>query len=139
MTDLSPFTLLRIGMGLNMLMHGLVRMPKLMAFADKMVADFEGTLLPAVVIRPFAFGLPVVEQLIGVLILVGGLLSRKGMVAGGLLMAVLIFGTSLREDWATVGIQVVYLVAFTIGVYLYDVQHPSPLKYDAPPPSPAGP
>ncbi|CAN5732136.1 hypothetical protein BH24BAC1_BH24BAC1_16840 [soil metagenome] len=134
MTNPSAYTLLRIGMGINMLMHGLVRMPKLMAFADKMVADFEGTLLPAAVIRPFAFGLPVVEQLVGVLLLVGGFLSRTGMVAGGLLIAVLIFGTSLREDWATVGIQVVYLVAFTIGVYLYDAQHPSPLKYEAPSP-----
>jgi thiosulfate dehydrogenase [quinone] large subunit len=128
MTNLSPFFVLRIGMGLNLLMHGLVRMPKLVAFADKTAADFQQTLLPAYLVRALAFGLPVVEQLVGLLLLVGGLFSRAGMVAGGLLMAVLMAGTSLREDWATVGIQVVYLIAFTFGVYLYDLRHPVQLK-----------
>ena len=126
MTKISAFLVLRIGMGINMLMHGLVRMPKLVAFVDKMEADYQETLLPAELVRVFAFGLPVVEQLIGVLLLVGSIFARAGMVAGGLLMGLLIFGTALREEWATAGTQVVYLIAFTVGIYLYDLKHPAP-------------
>ncbi len=37
---------LRLGLGINMLMHGLVRIPKLPAFVAKSSAGFADTLLP---------------------------------------------------------------------------------------------
>lgn len=109
---------LRFGMGLNMLLHGLVRLPKLPAFADKVVADFANTLLPAVFVRPFASLLPVLEFGVGMVILMGGRFLTRGLLGGGLLIGVLMFGTALREDWATLGSQVVYLVAFAFALSL---------------------
>ncbi len=35
-------------------MHGLTRLPHLSAFADGMVKEFANTVLPAMVVRPFA-------------------------------------------------------------------------------------
>jgi len=41
-----------------------------------------------------------------------GLLTRWALVAGGLLMAALVFGTALRSDWNTVGIQMIYAIIY---------------------------
>lgn len=111
---------MRLGLGINMAMHGLVRLPKLAAFSDKVVADFANTFLPALVVRPFAFVLPVLELGVGLVILLGGRFLTHGLLGGGLVICLLMFGTSLREDWATLGSQVVYLLAFALALFLTD-------------------
>lgn len=111
---------MRLGLGINMAMHGLVRLPKLNAFADKVAADFATTLLPALVARSFAFTLPVLELGVGLVILLGGRFLTHGLLGGGLIISLLMFGTSLREDWATLGSQVVYLMAFALALFLTD-------------------
>lgn len=111
---------MRVGLGLNMLLHGLVRFPKLTGFADKVVADFANTLLPALVVRPFALVLPVLEFVVGLVILLGGRFLVHGLLGGGLVISLLMFGTALREDWATLGSQVVYLLAFGFALSLTD-------------------
>ncbi|WP_460674585.1 DoxX family protein [Larkinella ripae] len=110
----GPFALLvlRLGLGVDLGMHGLVRLPKLTKFADKMVADFAGTLLPDFFVRGFALSLPFVELAIGVLLLVGGRFLVWGGLLGGITMAALIFGTALREEWNIVSIQLIHVLAF---------------------------
>ncbi len=112
--------LLRLGMGINMLLHGLVRLPKLTRFADKVVADFANTLLPAFLVRPFALLLPLLEFSVGVVILLGGRFLIHGLLGGGIVICLLMFGTALREDWATLGSQVIYLLTFAFALFLTD-------------------
>lgn len=101
------YLLLRFTLGLSILMHSLVRLPHLNAFADGLVKLFAETPLPAVVVRPFALGLVFVEAIVGVLILVGWW-TRWVLLLGGAVMAALVFGTALRSDWSTVAIQMLY-------------------------------
>jgi thiosulfate dehydrogenase (quinone) large subunit len=107
---------MRIGLGINMLMHGLVRLPKLSAFVDKMATGFAGTVLPDILTRAFLYGLPFVELASGILILLGGSLSKWGYFLGGLTIGALLFGTTLKEDWATAGSQLVYIIAFYLAL-----------------------
>ncbi|KAA9356692.1 MauE/DoxX family redox-associated membrane protein [Larkinella humicola] len=104
--------ILRLGLGVDLAMHGLVRIPKLAKFADKMVSDFSATILPEFFVRGFAFTLPFVELAIGVLLFLGGRFLVWGGLLGGLTMTALIFGTGLREEWNTVSIQLIHVLAF---------------------------
>ena len=108
--------IMRIGLGVNMLMHGLVRIPKLTGFVDKMATGFSNTLLPDLLTRAFLYGLPFVELASGILILLGGALSKWGYFVGGLTVGALLFGTTLKEDWATAGSQLVYVIAFYLAL-----------------------
>ena len=65
------YLVLRFTLGLSILMHGLVRLPHLQAFADGLVKMFGDTPLPAMLVRPFGFGLVFVETAVGLLVLLG--------------------------------------------------------------------
>jgi hypothetical protein len=41
-----------------------------------------------------------------------GLFTRWALTLGGLLITALIFGTALRSDWTTVGIQMIYAITY---------------------------
>ncbi len=105
------YVALRVTLGLSILMHGLVRLPHLGAFADGMVKEFAGTLLPAAIVRPFAISLVFVETLIGLLVLLG-LWSRWALLLGAACMASLVFGTALKSDWNTLAIQLLYAAIY---------------------------
>jgi thiosulfate dehydrogenase [quinone] large subunit len=92
-------------------MHGLTRLPHLSAFADGMVKEFANTVLPPVVVRPFAIGLVFVEAIVGLLVLLG-LFTRAALILGCATMAALIFGTALRSDWNTVAVQLLYCAIY---------------------------
>jgi len=101
------YVMLRFTLGLSILMHGIVRLPHLSAFADGMVKQFAETPLPAVVVRPFALTLVFAEAIIG-LLLVLGLWTRWSLLLGAVLISALVFGTALRSDWDTLAIQLLY-------------------------------
>ncbi|MGF7215357.1 thiosulfate dehydrogenase [quinone] large subunit [Spirosoma lacussanchae] len=107
---------IRLGLGINMLMHGLVRIPKLSAFVTKTGAGFASTILPAILTNAFLYTLPFVEFASGVLILLGGQFSRWGYFIGGLTIAALLFGTTLKEDWQSAGTQLIYVIAFYLAL-----------------------
>jgi len=105
------YTILRFTLGVNLLIHGVVRFPALGAFADGLVKLFAETALPAFLVRPFAIGLTIEETATGILLIVG-LWTRWALAIGGLAMASLIFGTALRAEWNTVGIQMLYAAIY---------------------------
>ena len=105
------YLVLRFTLGLSIFMHGLVRLPHLNAFADGMVKLFGDTLLPALLVRPFALVLVFVETIVGLLVLLG-LCTREALVVGSGAMAALIFGTALRSDWNTLAIQLLYAAIY---------------------------
>ncbi|QHW00718.1 DoxX family protein [Spirosoma endbachense] len=107
---------MRIGLGINMLMHGLVRIPKLTTFVAKTGAGFSKTILPEILTNAFLYTLPFLEFASGVLILIGGQFGRWGYVLGGAIIGVLLFGTTLKEDWASAGNQMIYVIAFYLAL-----------------------
>jgi len=72
-----------------------------------MVKQFAYSLLPELLVRPFAAVLPFVEGGIGLLLIIG-LFTRPALAAALLLMTALVFGSSLLEQWDTVGTQMLY-------------------------------
>jgi thiosulfate dehydrogenase [quinone] large subunit len=115
------YAMLRFTFGLSILMHGLVRLPHLTAFADSLVKQFAETILPVVVVRSFAVGLVFVETIVGALVLLG-LWTRFALILGSLVMAALVFGTALRSDWETLAIQLLYVLIYAalIGMREYN-------------------
>jgi thiosulfate dehydrogenase [quinone] large subunit len=115
---LSParqaYVLLRLALGMSLFLHGATRIdagPD--KFALAVVRDFQHTLLPAGLVHAYGLVLPFVEGLIGLLLLLGWL-TQGALVLGGLTIVSLIFGTALRAEWNTIGLQLIYALGFYI-------------------------
>ena len=125
MQKIKPIHLLRFGLGIDMLLHGVVRIPNLDAFVAHSSAGFKTSFLPEVLVTYFLYVLPFIEAIIGLLILVGGKASQLGFVAGGFLMAILLFGTASHQAWDVASQQVIYLVAFALALMFHDREYNS--------------
>jgi thiosulfate dehydrogenase (quinone) large subunit len=106
------YLLLRSTLGLSILMHGLVRLPRLSAFAEGLAKLFARTFLPVAIVHAFGVSLVFVETIVGLLILLG-LWTRWSLLLGALTMAALVFGTALRSDWDTLAIQMLYAFIYS--------------------------
>ena len=107
------FLLLRLTLGLNICMHGVSRLAAGPAtFANSLVPMFQNTLLPAWSVHVFGLMLPWAEAILGFLLLLG-FCTRFALVAGSLLILVLTFGTTLRQDWGTAGVQLIYAAVYS--------------------------
>lgn len=106
------YAILRLTLGINIALHGITRlMNGTGGFAEALGTQFQATLLPRVLVEAFAHTLPWAETIIGLLVL-AGLATRFALIAGGLLMAVLTFGTALRQDFQNAGLQLFYSIAY---------------------------
>jgi thiosulfate dehydrogenase [quinone] large subunit len=106
------YLLLRATIGTNICIHGGSRIlagPS--HFADTLVPAFQHTPLPAGFVRLFAFVLPWVESIVGLLVLVG-IGTRIALVAGSLLILTLTFGATLNQDWESAGLQLIYATVY---------------------------
>lgn len=102
-----PYLLLRLLIGMSFFGHGLVRMPKLDKFSNWMVGEFQNSLLPEALVRPFSYILPFGELITGTLLLIG-LFTRQALVAGVLITLALIFGSSMTEEWNSIPSQLIH-------------------------------
>lgn len=109
----GAYFLLRLSMGVNFLGHGLVRIPKLSAFAEGMTNSFEKSWLPQPWVYIFSTTLPFLEFIIG-LMLILGFKTRIASFAGAGLIIMLLFGSSTVENWEAMGIQMIYALFFYI-------------------------
>jgi len=104
------YFILRLSLGVDMFMHYVVRTwgisQDFVPVTEKM---FVGNLLPMSWVHDFLTVLPYFEGILGVLLLLG-LWSRWALTAEGLLVCVLMFGTSLRSDWTVVSHQMIYIL-----------------------------
>jgi len=107
------FLILRLAIGASMFGHGLVRLPKLDKFSGWMVKSFENAMLPASLVKPFSYALPVAEFLIGLLLIIG-LFTRQSLIAGSIVMIMLILGTTLIENWEALVSQLVHVAIFAL-------------------------
>lgn len=106
------YMLLRFTLGLNIFMHGLSRILAGPAvFAGTLDKMFQQTSLAGWPVHVFGLVLPWFEAGVGLLLLLG-LGTRVALIGGALLMAVLTFGSALRQDWATTAIQLNYAAIY---------------------------
>ena len=104
-------TLLRLGLGTNILMHGVSRLPTLAGFVQHMQQTMAKTWLPAPLVSATGFALPFIEILLGGLLVIGFLL-RPALVAGLVVMIVLTFGVCLAQNWPVASEQLIYMLAY---------------------------
>ncbi|GAB3512048.1 DoxX family protein [Emticicia fontis] len=107
------FVLLRLAVGMSMFGHGLVRIVKLPKFSAWMVGQFEKSMLPEALVIPFSYVLPIIEFGIGVLLLIG-LFTKQALIIGGITMILLIFGSSMIEEWGAIPSQMIHTFFFAV-------------------------
>ncbi len=59
------FLIARVGLGVNLFFHGVVRMPSLGGFVKGMETEFAESLLPMFMVTPMAYVIPITELVIG--------------------------------------------------------------------------
>jgi thiosulfate dehydrogenase [quinone] large subunit len=115
------YAIFRLALGINIFIHGTVRIlgPGAHGFASSTAKTFRSTPLPFWAVYGFLFVLPFLETVLGCLVAIG-LFTRWSLVAGGLLIAILVFGTALQSDWQTVGVQMIYSMSYFALLYHLD-------------------
>lgn len=108
---------LRLPVAMSFLGHGLVRLPKLAAFASGMAEQFASTPLPQGLVLGFGYLLVAAEFLIGVWLISGRWLNYA-LMAGLATMTVLIFGSALIENWNAVSVQLIHCI-YLAGLLIY--------------------
>lgn len=113
------YTILRLSFGANIMLHGVSRLlAGHAAFLAYLTHYFEKTpLIPASFLPIFATVLPPVETGLGLLLLLG-VGTRFSLIAGSLVMAALVAGTNLAQDWNVAGLQLIYCF-----IYYYLLAH----------------
>ena len=115
-TDMA-YTLLRLALGLNIFIHGLGRLgPNYQKFVDWTLGLFQGSPLPEFAVTAFAHSIPVLELVIGGLVLLG-LFTFPALIAGTLVMIALMTGMCVLQKWEIVGIQMNYILLYSILIF----------------------
>jgi thiosulfate dehydrogenase [quinone] large subunit len=117
--DSAPFdrqlayVVFRLTLGINIFVHGAGRIfgPGAEAFATTTAVEFSKTPLPAGMVHAFLIVVPFAELVLGALTTLG-LFTRWALALGGLLITALVFGTAIRSDWNTVGVQMIYAIIY---------------------------
>ena len=108
------YAFLRVALGLNICLHGVVRwFGGLRGFAESLLPMFQKTPLPSWSVFGFGYLLPILEAIVGASLLFG-FQTRRALILGAALMLVLTFGSTLRQDWSTVGIQLTYSLVYCV-------------------------
>jgi thiosulfate dehydrogenase [quinone] large subunit len=115
----TAYAILRLSFGANIMLHGVSRLlVGNAAFLAYLRHYFEHTPgIPAAFLPLFSVVLPPVEATLGFLLLIG-LATRFSLIAGGLVMAALVVGTNLAQDWNVAGLQLIYCF-----IYYYLLAH----------------
>ncbi|GHC47699.1 hypothetical protein GCM10007100_11840 [Roseibacillus persicicus] len=102
----------RLAMGVSLLFHGGVRLPKLQTFASGVAKGYEGTFIGGFPSLTAGYFIVFAEVAVGLGLLIGGQFTRWALVLGIALMGVLMFGTTLVEAWERLPSQIVHLIIF---------------------------
>ena len=117
--ETTSFLLLRLAIAISMFGHGLVRLPKLASFSNWMVGSFENSMLPKIIVTPFSYILPIAEFAIGLFLLVG-IFTKPSLVVGAVVMLILLFGTSMIENWEAIPSQLIHIAFFALLLHFAD-------------------
>jgi thiosulfate dehydrogenase (quinone) large subunit len=113
-SDISlAHALLRLGLGVNILMHGVSRLPDLAGFSRHIEQTMSKTWLPLPLLTATGYGLPFVELVLGMLLTIG-LFTRAALVGGLIVMIALTFGVCLAQNWPVASEQLIYLLVYAV-------------------------
>ncbi|MCU1342630.1 MAG: hypothetical protein JWN92_2053 [Candidatus Acidoferrum typicum] len=103
------YTILRVSFGANIMLHGVSRIVMgHAAFLAYLTHYFEkASYIPVSLLSVFATVQPWVELILGLLLMIG-FATRFSLIAGGLVIMCLVFGTNLAQDWLVSGLQLIY-------------------------------
>ncbi len=110
------YLILRLGLGLSVMLHGMVRLSIYSEFINDTVKQFSHTFLPPASVRVLAYTLPFFESAIGFLVLAGAA-TRYTLFLGALFMMPLLFGMNILQQWAIVEIQLVYVLIYFLLLF----------------------
>jgi thiosulfate dehydrogenase [quinone] large subunit len=113
------YLLLRLITGLDFFGHGFARIftgTHLAGFAHWMVGDMAKAPLPASLVLATGYAVPCVELAIGILLLLG-LATRYALVLAMLLMMLLMFGVTMKQEWNIAGQQLLYGLVLAVLLY----------------------
>jgi len=126
----QAYVLFRLLTGLDFFGHGFARIftgSHLPGFAQGMVKNMASTPLPASLTLATGYVVPCVELIIGTLLLLG-LFTRFALTLAFLLMFVLLFGITLKQDWNVATQQLMYGLVLFILLFArerYDLSWPA--------------
>ena len=107
------YAILRLTLGLDCFLHSATRWAHVRQFAQKLGSQLPGTPLPYWSVRWFATAITIWEPIVGILLLIG-FRTRDALVAGGLLIAALMFGTALLGDFIVLADELIYALVFFV-------------------------
>ena len=113
--------LLRVGLGVNLFTHGLVRLPDLAGFSAHVQKTMTQSWIPLPLVIATGYAIPFVEIAAGALLLLG-LFLRPALVLGFLLLIVLMLGICLAQNWTVAAEQLIYMavLAALLATARYD-------------------
>jgi thiosulfate dehydrogenase [quinone] large subunit len=129
----AAYLLLRVITGMDFFGHGFARIftgTHLGGFAHWMVGDMAKSPLPASLVLATGYVVPCVELVIGVLLLTG-VATRHALIVAMLLVLVLMFGITMKQDWNVAGQQLLYglvLAVLLSGCERLNVSWPALLR-----------
>ena len=113
-TDVAwAYVLLRIVVGINYFNHGFTRMGNIPGFMDAMVGAMEGAWMPEPLVRLTAVFVSPVELIFG-LFLILGLFTRISLIVLFVLMAILMYGVTIVQNWDSASSQLIYNIVLFI-------------------------
>jgi thiosulfate dehydrogenase [quinone] large subunit len=113
-TDIAwAYVLLRIVVGINYFNHGFTRMGNIPGFMDAMVGAMAGSWMPEPLVRFTAFFVSPVELIFG-LFLILGLFTRISLIVLFVLMAILMYGVTIVQNWDSASSQLIYNIVLFI-------------------------
>ena len=105
--------LARIGLGMDMALHGMTRLPQLATFVATLEKQFANTFLPQPLVTFAAYAIVFSESAIGVALILG-LFVRLALVGNAMLMIILLFGTCLVMNFTVAATQLLYMAYITV-------------------------
>jgi thiosulfate dehydrogenase [quinone] large subunit len=113
------YLLLRLLTGLDFFGHGFARIftgTHLGGFAHSMVGEMAKSPLPASLVLATGYIVPCVELAVGILLLLG-IATRYALILALLLMLLLMFGITIKQDWNVAGQQLLYGLVLALLLY----------------------
>ncbi len=106
------YAIFRLTFGVNIGFRGIVRIANdLDNFAGGLLKQFAVTSFPLGAVSGFAYTVPWLETVMGILLILG-LWTRGALIVGGLMMTALTFGTMFLQNFDLAWLQLTYAMAF---------------------------
>ncbi|WP_413580816.1 DoxX family membrane protein [Bdellovibrio sp. HCB288] len=116
-------SILRIALGINIFLHGVVRFgANYSKFITWITDTFKDAPLPQWSVVAFAYAIPPLEAAIGLLLILG-LFTFPTLIAGLAVMIMLMAGSCLIQNWDFVGIQMIYILLYSVVLFFLNYNH----------------